>query len=96
MSRVPCSHRRAQTRRVRARGPGKAKPIVESDARQAKIEVHLMFRGGVLPVERPPPFARSGLAGDAPSAAGCGARRAGRRKISGVRDFPCLPHRAGA
>ena len=41
-----------QTRLVRAKDLGDTKLIVENDASQVKIEVNVVFRGSVLPVER--------------------------------------------
>ena len=41
-----------QTRLVRAKDLGDTKLIVENDANQVKIEVNVVFRGSVLPVER--------------------------------------------
>ncbi|WP_068809601.1 nucleotidyl transferase AbiEii/AbiGii toxin family protein [Thauera phenolivorans] len=43
-----------QTRLVRAKDLGDTKLIVENDASQVKIEVNVVFRGSVLPVERRP------------------------------------------
>src|SRR3546814_19447383 len=40
-----------QTRLVRAKDMGDTKLIVENDANQVKIEVNVVFRGSVLPVE---------------------------------------------
>lgn len=43
-----------QTRLVRAKELGDTKLIVENDTSQVKIEVNVVFRGSVLPVERRP------------------------------------------
>lgn len=43
-----------QTRLVRARDLGDTKLIVENEISQVKIEVNVVFRGSVLPVERRP------------------------------------------
>lgn len=48
-----------QTRLVRAKDLGDTKLIVENDAHQVKIEVNVVFRGSVLPVERRPLSART-------------------------------------
>ena len=48
-----------QTRLVRAKDMGDTKLIVENDANQVKIEVNVVFRGSVLPVERRPLSART-------------------------------------
>src|SRR5690606_12511962 len=48
-----------QTRLVRAKDLGDTKLIVENDASQVKIEVNVVFRGSVLPVERRPLSART-------------------------------------
>ena len=48
-----------QTRLVRARDLGDTKLIVENDASQVKIEVNVVFRGSVLPVERRPLSAKT-------------------------------------
>ena len=49
-----------QTRLVRAKDLGDTKLIVENDAAQVKIEVNVVFRGSVLPVERRPLSAKTG------------------------------------
>ena len=46
-----CTTGRADTPGSR-QGPGDTKLIVENDASQVKIEVNVVFRGSVLPVER--------------------------------------------
>lgn len=43
-----------QTRLVRSKDLGDTKLIVENNASQVKIEVNVVFRGTVLPVERQP------------------------------------------
>ena len=48
-----------QTRLVRAKDLGDTKLIVENDASQVKIEVNVVFRGSVLPVERRPLSAKT-------------------------------------
>jgi predicted nucleotidyltransferase component of viral defense system len=48
-----------QTRLVRAKDLGDTKLIVENDANQVKIEVNVVFRGSVLPVERRPLSAKT-------------------------------------
>src|SRR3546814_16034479 len=48
-----------QTRLVRAKDMGDTKLIVENDANQVKIEVNVVFRGSVLPVERRPLSAKT-------------------------------------
>jgi len=49
-----------QTRLVRSKDLGDTKLIVENDTSQVKIEVNVVFRGTVLPVERQPLSARTG------------------------------------
>ena len=49
-----------QTRRVRAKDLGDTKLIIENDASQVKIEVNVVFRGSVLPIERRPVSTRTG------------------------------------
>ncbi|MCY4196657.1 MAG: nucleotidyl transferase AbiEii/AbiGii toxin family protein [Rhodobacteraceae bacterium] len=49
-----------QTRLIRAKDLGDTKLFVENDASQVKIEVNVVFRGSVLPVERRPLRARTG------------------------------------
>ena len=48
-----------QARVVRAKDLGDTKLIVGNDASQVKIEVNVVFRGSVLPVERRPLSART-------------------------------------
>ncbi|MCK2119875.1 nucleotidyl transferase AbiEii/AbiGii toxin family protein [Pseudomonas aeruginosa] len=48
-----------QTRLVRAKDLGDTKLIVENDVSQVKIEVNVVFRGSVLPIERRPLSART-------------------------------------
>lgn len=48
-----------QTRLVRAKDLGDTKLIVENDVGQVKIEVNVVFRGSVLPVERRPLSAKA-------------------------------------
>lgn len=48
-----------QTRLVRARDLGDTKLIAENDVGQVKIEVNVVFRGSVLPVERRPLCAKT-------------------------------------
>ncbi|HCT3651767.1 TPA: nucleotidyl transferase AbiEii/AbiGii toxin family protein [Pseudomonas aeruginosa] len=48
-----------QTRRVRAEDLGDTKLIVENESSQVKIEVNVVFRGSVLPVERRPLSAKT-------------------------------------
>lgn len=59
-----------QTRLVRSKDLGDTKLIVENDTSQVKIEVNVVFRGTVLPVERKPLSARTsdlfGVEFDAP------------------------------
>ena len=59
-----------QTRLVRAKDLGDTKLIVENDISQVKIEVNVVFRGTVLPVERTPLSAKTsdqfGVEFDAP------------------------------
>lgn len=59
-----------QTRLVRAKDLGDTKLIVENDISQVKIEVNVVFRGTVLPVERAPLSAKTsdqfGVEFDAP------------------------------
>jgi len=59
-----------QTRLIRGKGIGDTKLIVENDASQVKIEVNVVFRGTVLPVERKPLSAKTrdlfGVEFDAP------------------------------
>jgi len=49
-----------QTRLVRSKDLGDTKLIVENDTSQVKIEVNVVFRGTVLPVERRPLSAKTG------------------------------------
>ena len=49
-----------QTRLVRSKDLGDTKLIVENDTSQVKIEVNVVFRGTVLPVERRTPSAKTG------------------------------------
>ena len=49
-----------QTRLVRSKDLGDTKLIVENDTSQVKIEVNVVFRGTVLPVERKPLSAKTG------------------------------------
>jgi len=49
----------AQTRLIHSKGIGDTKLIVENDASQVKIEVNVVFRGTVLPVERKPLSAKT-------------------------------------
>lgn len=49
-----------QTRLVRSKDLGDTKLIAENEASQVKIEVNVVFRGTVLPIERRPLSARTG------------------------------------
>lgn len=49
-----------QTRLVRSKDLGDTKLIVENETSQVKIEVNVVFRGTVLPVERKPLCAKTG------------------------------------
>ncbi len=49
-----------QTRLVRSKDLGDTKLIAENEASQVKVEVNVVFRGTVLPIERRPLSARTG------------------------------------
>lgn len=49
-----------QTRLIRSKDLGDTKLIAENEASQVKVEVNIVFRGTVLPIERRPLSARTG------------------------------------
>lgn len=49
-----------QTRLIRSKDLGDTKLIVENEASQVKVEVNVVFRGTVLPIERRPLSSRTG------------------------------------
>jgi len=49
-----------QTRLIRSKDLGDTKLIAENEASQVKVEVNVVFRGTVLPIERRPLSSRTG------------------------------------